>query len=97
MIVRRSEVEATAGRAPYTLGETRVEVAHFVERVTTPTNPFGPHAHEQPELWYIVSGQAIVRLGEQEHVVDAGDLIVIEPQVAHGLRVEHEATWLCLG
>ncbi|MBN1639852.1 MAG: cupin domain-containing protein [Anaerolineae bacterium] len=97
MIVRRNQIEATGGRRPYPLGETRVEVAHWVERVTTPENPFGPHAHEKPELWYIVSGQAIVSMDGTDHLVEAGDLIVIEPWAEHGLRVEREATWLCLG
>ena len=85
------------GRKPYPLGGRTVEVKHFVVRVTLPDNPFGPHSHEQPELWYIIDGQALVKLGQEEYPVGPGDLVVIDPNVAHGLRTESEATWICLG
>jgi quercetin dioxygenase-like cupin family protein len=97
MIIKGSSLEMVDGRRPYPLGDTRVVVEHLVTRVTTPANPFGPHTHEQPELWFLTDGEALVRLGEREYAVEGGDLVIIEPWIAHGLRTESEATWICLG
>jgi mannose-6-phosphate isomerase-like protein (cupin superfamily) len=66
-------------------------------RITTPANPFKPHRHEAEEVWYIVNGQALVSLDGQEHVVEAGDVIILEPWVEHGLRTEGQVKWVCLG
>ncbi|MFH1486597.1 MAG: cupin domain-containing protein, partial [Chloroflexota bacterium] len=96
-IVKGSDIETVNGRRPYPLAEPRVVVQHFVVRVTTPENPFGPHKHKQPELWYLLEGQARVQLGQDEHDVERGDLVVIEPWIEHGLRTEIQATWICLG
>ena len=97
MIVKGNEIEAKNGRTPYPLNGLEVHVKHFVVRVTRPDNPFKPHTHEQPEMWYIIDGKAIVSLNGHDHVVEPGDLIAIESQVEHGLRTESQATWICLG
>jgi len=97
MIIKGADIPAQDGRKPYPLAGHRVMVQHFVIRVTTPENPFGPHKHEQTEIWYIINGQALVQLGGEEQLVEAGDLILIEPWVEHGLRTKGQATWVCLG
>jgi quercetin dioxygenase-like cupin family protein len=97
MLIRGSEIEERNGRRPYSLSGLEVVVKHFVVRTTTPDNPFTPHKHDQPELWYIVDGQALVGLDGEEHTVQGGDLIAIEPWVEHGLRTEGQAIWICLG
>jgi quercetin dioxygenase-like cupin family protein len=97
MIVRANDIEVVNGRKPYPLAGLKVEVEHFVVRVTTPKNPFRPHAHEQAELWFIVEGTAEVTLDEEAHAVAAGDLIVIAPWIEHGLQSASRAEWICLG
>ncbi len=97
MVIKGSEIPVQNGRKPYELTGYRVSVQHFVVRVTTPDNPFPPHKHEQSELWYIIEGQAWVSLNGHEQVVEAGDLIVLEPWMEHGLRTEAQATWICIG
>ena len=97
MIIRANEIPDQGGRRPYPLDGREIVVKHFVERVTTPDNPFKPHKHDQPELWYMAGGSAAVTLGDQAHTVSGGDLIVIDPWVEHGLQTEDRATWLCLG
>jgi mannose-6-phosphate isomerase-like protein (cupin superfamily) len=97
MIIHASDTEEINGRRPYPLETMLVEVQHFVIRVTTPGNPFRPHAHEQPELWFIIDGEALVTLDGEEHIVGARDLIAIPPWVEHGLRVLDRAEWICLG
>lgn len=97
MVVRGSDIPASSKRRPYPLDGREIVVKHFVERVTTPENPFRPHKHEQPELWYVIAGSASVTLGDRAHAVAGGDLIVIDPWVEHGLQTDSQATWLCLG
>lgn len=97
MILRASEIEAPEGRRPYDLEGRDIRLGHFVTRVTTPHTPFGPHAHAERELWFILEGQAIVSLEGVEHTLGPRDMAVIDPWVKHGLRTDSEATWICLG
>ena len=96
MILSGSEMQEENGRRPYPLPDSQSVLGHFVLRVTRPENPFEPHVHEEDELWYIQGGQAALTLGDGEERVGAGDLIVIPPNVRHGLRTESEVTWICL-
>jgi len=98
MIIRGRELpESTKGRKLYPLTSHEIAGRHFATWVTQPGNPFGPHKHEQPELWFIIDGQAIATLGDQQHVVKSGDLIEIAPWVEHGLRTDTEVRWICMG
>ncbi|MFL7807300.1 MAG: cupin domain-containing protein [Anaerolineae bacterium] len=97
MIVQANDIEVVNGRRPYPLGGLKVEVEHFVVRITTPENPFRPHAHEQPELWFVVKGEGEVTLHGAPHAVTAGDLILIEPWLEHGLHTTTRVEWICLG
>lgn len=97
MILRAADIEAVAGRRPYDLGGREISVGHFVTRVTTPDTPFGPHRHEQRELWFILEGTAVVSLDGVENTVSPHDLVVIDPEVEHGLRSDSRVTWICLG
>lgn len=97
MILRASQIAEKDGRRPYEWGESALPIRHFVTRVTTPDNPFKSHQHAQPELWFILAGAAVVELDGVASAVGEGDLIVIEPQVRHGLRTESRVKWICLG
>lgn len=97
MIIQGNQIEVKNGRRPYDLGGRQIVTGHFVVRDTTPANPFGPHKHEKPELWYVISGQATVTLDGILHDVVSGDLIVIDPWIEHGLHTDVQATWICLG
>jgi mannose-6-phosphate isomerase-like protein (cupin superfamily) len=97
MILKAGAIPVVNGRRPYELGDREIVVHHFVTRTTTPMNPFKPHKHAAPELWYMTDGEALVTLDGVEHLVEDGDLIVIDPWVEHGLRAEKQATWICLG
>lgn len=89
--------EREAGRKPYPISSQEVAVKHFVVRVTTPDNPFKPHKHEQRELWFVLEGEAVLSLDGEEHALEAGDLIELNPWVEHGLRTDSIVTWICIG
>ena len=97
MLIKKTTLPTKNNRTPYPLHNQHIHLQHFVERITTPDNPFAPHKHEQAELWYIVEGEALVQLDEQEQTAEPGDLIIIEPWCVHGLRTTGHVKWICLG
>lgn len=97
MIIKGNQIEIQNGRRPYPLDGLEVQVRHWVVRFTGPDNPFRPHKHEQPELWYVTAGQAIVSLDGVDQTVEAGDMVLIHPWIEHGLRTDSQVTWICLG
>lgn len=97
MILRAADIAEVGGRRPYDLGGRPITVGHFVTRVTTPETPFGPHRHEQRELWFILEGSGVVSLDGTDYPVGPRDLIVIDPWVEHGLRSDSQVSWICLG
>src|SRR5512132_1585375 len=97
MIIRGTELEATRGRKPYPIADRQTILHHLSVYQTGPENPFGPHKHERAEMWYIVDGEALVTIDGHEEGASAGDLILIDPWVEHGLRSATLAEWVCLG
>lgn len=97
MILKSKTLPIQNGRRPYELEGRGIVVHHFVTRETTPENPFAPHKHAVPELWYIIDGEGLVTIDGGEHPVESGDLIVIDPWVEHGLRTASRVAWICLG
>jgi quercetin dioxygenase-like cupin family protein len=56
-----------------------------------PQGDTGPiHAHEGDEVLRVVSGQILVRSGDEERLCRSGDLVVVPPGVLHGFRVVEE-------
>ena len=66
MITRGNELEKKNGRKDYPLISDEVAGRHFAVWTTTPANPFGPHKHEQREIWFILEGQATVSVDGEE-------------------------------
>jgi quercetin dioxygenase-like cupin family protein len=56
-----------------------------------PAGQPGPmHLHAGDEVLRIVSGELIVRVGDQRRTCRVGDLVVIPPNTLHGFRVVSE-------
>ena len=54
----------------------QVEIARF-------PNPAPKNPHAEDELYYIISGSGMVRVGEKTHAVENGDVVYIECGVEH--------------
>ena len=55
-----------------------VEMGRHEAGTAAPKNP-----HNEDELYYIVSGTGKVRVGDDVHAVESGDLVHVEPGVEH--------------
>jgi quercetin dioxygenase-like cupin family protein len=97
MIIKGSRIQEVNGRKPYPVAGNEIELKHMVVRVTTPDNPFNPHKHEDKEFWYIIDGEGILSLNRKDEKVEKGDLIILLPNIEHGLRTESKIKWMCLG
>ncbi len=97
MIIKKADLPEQNGRTGYPITGHQKLLQHLAVRITTPDNPFKPHRHEAEELWYIVDGKAWVSLNGEEQIVVAGDVIILEPWVEHGLRTEGQVKWVCVG
>ena len=44
-------------------------------------DPQGPH--NEDEIYHVVSGRAKIRIGEEQHPVEPGDVIYVEKLIEH--------------
>ncbi|MCU4926720.1 cupin domain-containing protein [Halobacteria archaeon AArc-dxtr1] len=59
-------------------GPFTVEVGTYPADSAAPKNP-----HNEEELYYILSGVGKLRVGDDTHNIEAGDLVYVEPQLEH--------------
>jgi mannose-6-phosphate isomerase-like protein (cupin superfamily) len=52
---------------------------------TFPQEAFGPDIHPEEELYYVLSGSAVVYVGDERRNAVPGDAILIPPNVPHGI------------
>ena len=97
MLVKGSSLKEADRRKPYPLEGYGFPLTHFVVRNTFPDNPFKPHKHEAPEVWYVLDGDGLYFENGSEIPVESGDMMIIEPWDEHGLRTETQIKWMCLG
>lgn len=74
------ELESTDERHRELLDEESltVEVGRYPGGSAAPKNP-----HNEDELYYVVSGNGKVRVGDETHSVEAGDLVYVEAGLEH--------------
>ena len=97
MVFKGNEFPFREGRKHFPIEGCQSLLGHFVCRITTPENPFGPHQHEGEEFWYILEGEGILLLEGQEIPVEEGDLVLLPAWKEHGLKSAEEIRWLCFG
>ena len=86
-------VKDVAGRAEYSaekMGKVRLGAgAHLYAGLNCflPGQEHRAHVHaDQDKLYMVVAGRGEARLGDEVHSVEAGDLILAEAGVVHGLK-----------
>jgi len=98
MVIKFKDVEPRKdGVVSYPIKEHQNLLKHIAYRTVTPDNPFGPHAHDGDELWYIIKGKATVNVGGEITEVEDKDLIICPSNVSHGMMSDEEVLWLCIG
>ena len=55
-----------------------LEVYHLPAGGTDPQDP-----HTEDEVYYVVSGIAKIRIGDETHVVEEGDIVFVEREIEH--------------
>jgi len=65
-----------------------VELAHY-------PNPEPQHPHKEDELYYIISGSGMARVGDETYAVEDGDVVYVEQGLEHDFfDIEDEITAL---
>ncbi len=67
-----------------------VEVGRYPSTSAAPKNP-----HNEDELYYVLSGRGKLRVGDETHDIEGGDLVYVEPEMEHDFfAIEEEITVL---
>lgn len=69
----------------YPVTERRLN-SYFVEFEAVSTDRLQPHQHEGAEVVYVISGSLAISIGDEEHLLHAGDSIYFDPSPPHSYR-----------
>jgi len=73
-------------------GPITAEVGKYPPNSSAPKNP-----HNEEELYYILSGSGKLRVGDDTHDIEAGDLVYVEPATEHDFfHITEEVTVLII-
>ena len=74
------------GRFLFAQGADDDKLHLHVSEVGPGTRAHPPHSHEGQEIFYVLNGQGEVLVGEETHILEAGEAIQVECRVEHGIR-----------
>lgn len=60
--------------------------SYFAEFLPAAEDALRPHAHPGVEFIYVLTGTLVVRIGEEDHAIAAGDSIYFDASIAHAYR-----------
>lgn len=87
-LVEELEQEDRSYREVLSKDSMGVELAHY-------PNPEPKNPHSEDELYYIISGSGMARVGEETYAIGEGDVVFVEQGVEHDfLDIEDEITAL---
>ena len=69
----------------YPVTERRLN-AYFVQFEAVSADNVQPHQHEGAEVIFVIGGRLAVTVGDDEHVLGAGDSMYFDPSPAHSYR-----------
>ncbi len=61
-----------------TAGPITTEIGRYPAGTSTPKNP-----HNEEEIYYVISGSGKIRVGDDTHHVEPGDMVYVEPALEH--------------
>ena len=53
-----------------------------------------PHAHPNEQIIYVLNGRLRARVGDEERIVEAGEIIHVPPNVVHEIRALEDSAFL---
>ena len=75
-----------------TAGPLTIEVGKYPADSAVPKN-----SHNEEELYYILSGSGKLRVGDDTHEIETGDLVYVEPDLEHDFfHITEEITVLII-
>ncbi|MBL0936396.1 MAG: cupin domain-containing protein [Rhizobiaceae bacterium] len=86
MILRRSDQKPSpGGTVLFEGGEHGAPVSLFLIDTAKGEGP-GLHRHPYPEMWVIHEGAARFVVGDDEHIAEPGDVVLVEAGIWHGFK-----------
>jgi transcriptional regulator with XRE-family HTH domain len=69
----------------FPVAERRLD-GYYAEFPEVPEEHLRPHAHGGAEVLYVLSGALQLRIGEEQHLLEAGDSIYFDSSIPHAYR-----------
>lgn len=84
MISERADIKGI-GKFLFAEGADDDKLHMHISEVGPGTRAHSPHHHEGQEIFYVLSGQGEVLVGEDRHIVASGEAIQVDCRVEHGI------------
>ncbi len=85
-VIRRDELSPIRNRTVELEGEPYNAGISVILVDNEPGQGPALHLHPYPETWVVRSGRALFTTGDEEIEAGPGDIVVVEPNTAHGFR-----------
>lgn len=80
-----------AWKTLFSRGVTNTDSLTVGMAIVHPNDALLPHHHAPSEIYFVLYGEGVVTLGEQEHVVHAAEAVFIPGNLRHGIANRGEA------
>ena len=64
--------------------------------VIAPGETSTPHDHDEKEMFFVIDGDGVIRMGDEERRIGRGDTIFVTPDVRHKITNDGETDLLFL-
>lgn len=84
MISERADIKGI-GKFLFADGTNNNKLHMHISEVGPGTRAHPPHHHEGQEIFYVLSGQGEVLIGEDRRIIASGEAIQVDCRVEHGI------------